>query len=1097
MSNNPSNTIVEYMKTLRNSLMFGRCAGKTTRLSKLHQNRLVCTLVNKEARHRLEKIVRILTMNLKKGYSEDEREINPSEFSLEVQSFLKKIKQYFKEEDIESSSQSTKDFEDRWVDKWKNILGIDMLNLVSEQYAQARSKFENLKLSIQNGKKKGSKSNELIDYDSMSTRQKKVLAPELYDIEREHEALKKKLRRMNKTGSNEFGMDSYDLDDVWKFMTQFEKAIAYADKIHELENDIKSLESKFNDGKKFRSFLNLKNSQEEMNMPEFEYYSFLDKNETLFPNGPGKFLEEFLYGTVSLPSSVEDLRKTDGGLITVFGDPGWGKTIQLRQFTHGFVNEQIQNVNTHNIPIYLKAKTVSKYIKNYASERYGFSIDLPNGGTVSHHGKAVRHVGEVNEICKKAMLETEPSLIKNQIDELFSIQRSVAKNMILIIDAYDEIPSQEARFELVNFLSDQIENHGWPVVMTCRNSHRKELESAFEQMNNHLHAHIKYKIHFTPHELQYVMPTKLANAWGMNSDQISHTVASEFEQFRNVLTHPLFVGLFCMLKSEGAELSVLDIELNSEDRISIHHVSFLKQVIDFGLKINIKDRKVISEEEQTTIRRAFCYIAAIHLTMGINNLDNILTIMEKLHGVRLSEKHRLILAENLGVMFVNGEYEIEWTHKTLPEVAMGLLANEDEAFSEYMDQTYLFGIFGREFEYWTECLFLTLIEDDLMEINESIKIGDVFNKKSIMKKLSHYFGKRFGGTMQQKEMIERSLNLLGINHQIFEEFWFDEKAFYHKPASDDYLRRSEISIDDWRIKTSRGSEFEKELWARIGNSYFQSIIEYTPFALPVQLFGDLFEDRSTEGLLFKFFSIGEIHARLHGIENDILWPKEFIEHVGILLKKNLHTERSFNFSDNHLLEIYFGGIVKDRPFFTEKERRVFARRFKTSLLPRKGSFLALDFIGGEIDYIQLIRVCIQSNHDLALLELCMESYKVHRRYLPLDDRASIDISQIFLSTIDRKDSAPGRANLKWLEKYPCVYGKLCELILNATMGGGEVKESFGIMNDFIRPLKRKWGIPDDFNLIITENSTRFDKINSLDINLMPDSILRYIVSNIK
>ena len=93
-----------------------------------------------------------------------------------------------------------------------------------------------------------------------------------------------------------------------------------------------------------------------------------------------------------------------------------------------------------------------------------------------------------------------------------------------------------------------------------------------------------------------------------------------------------------MLKSEGAELTVLDIELNSEDRMSIHHVSFLKQVIDFGLRINIKDRKSISDEDEKVIRKAFLYIAAIHLTLGINNLDNILTIMEKLHNFSINEK---------------------------------------------------------------------------------------------------------------------------------------------------------------------------------------------------------------------------------------------------------------------------------------------------------------------------------------------------------------------------------------------------------------------------------------------------------------------------
>ena len=37
-------------------------------------------------------------------------------------------------------------------------------------------------------------------------------------------------------------------------------------------------------------------------------------------------------------------------------------------------------------------------------------------------------------------------------------------------------------------------------------------------------------------------------------------------------------------------------------------------------------------------------------------------------------------------MFVNSEKDIDWTHKTLPEVATGLLIFEDSDYKEYLIQ---------------------------------------------------------------------------------------------------------------------------------------------------------------------------------------------------------------------------------------------------------------------------------------------------------------------------------------------------------------------------------------------------------------------------
>ena len=53
------------------------------------------------------------------------------------------------------------------------------------------------------------------------------------------------------------------------------------------------------------------------------------------------------------------------------------------------------------------------------------------------------------------------------------------------------------------------------------------------------------------------------------------------------------------------------------------------------------------------------------------------------------------------------------------------------------------------------------------------------------------------------------------------------------------------------------------------------------------------------------------------------------------------------------------------------------------------------------------------------------------------------------------------------------------------------------LDDEILDLKIKWGLPEDFELKVTEDSSKFDKIQSLDIDKIPDTILRYIVGKIE
>ena len=70
------------------------------------------------------------------------------------------------------------------------------------------------------------------------------------------------------------------------------------------------------------------------------------------------------------------------------------------------------------------------------------------------------------------------------------------------------------------------------------------------------------------------------------------------------------------------------------------------------------------------------------------------------------------------------------------------------------------------------------------------------------------------------------------------------------------------------------------------------------------------------------------------------------------------------------------------------------------------------------------------------------------------------------------------------------------LSVEMMLGVYKAKEIIGGKNTS-RPLKQHWGIPTDFELKVTEDSSKFDKIQSLDIDKIPDTILRYIVGKIE
>ena len=134
---------------------------------------------------------------------------------------------------------------------------------------------------------------------------------------------------------------------------------------------------------------------------------------TEFLENTEQFLSQLKYGTYDLIEQINLHNRADvkpDGLYAIFGDPGWGKTIQLRQFTEKLLLNQIKNGINHKIPIFVKAKVLSEKITNIATDNYGISIDMPDGSVVEHYGSSTSNHGESVDILKQAIFESEPDI---------------------------------------------------------------------------------------------------------------------------------------------------------------------------------------------------------------------------------------------------------------------------------------------------------------------------------------------------------------------------------------------------------------------------------------------------------------------------------------------------------------------------------------------------------------------------------------------------------------------------------------------------------------------------------------------------------------
>ena len=777
-----SDIVTRYLEDLRSSVMWGNCAGNTTRLDHLHHNRLI----NRE---------------------------------LMVDSCIS----FFNIIDALNNVRDIVEFDDGIRDLISNLhLSLDRSKWY---YAVDKATSESFEHSIAD------------DYEMLGELAETILSSDsgLSDVEGEMGVLVRG--------------------------TTFSEAI-----IGKIDSAIKifwkkvqtSMQGAQNDSESFAQFMtDTGSSMGTINNEVGQFHPWDGQDDTNVFGDTKRCWEMLRYGAVDLDREISSLRdysenyetKAEIG-FTVYGDPGWGKTILLRQHGYNLANallheepdEILPNEGQEGyIPVYVKGKVLIKHVESLSP--YEWEIGMPVDDD-SQETFLMSKLNDLQNIYINAMLESEKELDKeivtSFIHEIFERKR----NILFLIDAYDEVPSRESRINLINFMHEQFRLHDNRCILTSRFTHREELEE-FSEIISDIGGWGEIKsldIHFTDQECQYEMPTKLANAWGSDSGDIEYYVSERWQEYRDVLNTPLFVGLFCMLISEGhlhemgssvagdgllrthSRKSVWNRDgervRNPEKPVTMPHVMFLRKVIDFGLKENIQNRKEINEGVNLEkLRKIVLYVAATHKILNLNSVDVILKYIQKIHSIELTIEELKIFKEDLGIMFVNSENDIEWTHPTLPEVALGMLISEDTYYRNYLESMHG-SIFGPKDVWWSECLILTLISN-----NQSSRQDLEFHPLFELVKMFPKMGRR---------SVRNTLNMFNPLFKNFEftmiELNFNEKEFEFEVE----CRRPEL----------------RETAERLGDLYFGAIVEGRPFPLPLRSFHRYLDDYS-EGNFFS------------------------------------------------------------------------------------------------------------------------------------------------------------------------------------------------------------------------------------------------------
>ena len=395
-------------------------------------------------------------------------------------------------------------------------------------------------------------------------------------------------------------------------------------------------------------------------------------------------------------------------VLRIFGDPGQGKSTLLQQLAYDFATNQLVHQKDH-MPFYFKAKHIARLGTTLLSEGALGTVEMINNEPFLDDFRTE----EIVDALFESDADLKEYITREELIQLIHLEGedSIAKPRCIFIDAFDECSTVADQEYVREFIKNEVEDFHSNIIVTCRTTHRDSLEIE----SNNAYTCL---LHYTQEELRREMPKKLSDAWGINRDMLTIPTNLYFDNYQAVLSHPLFVGWFCFLlrnnKLQVAEQPNIEI-MQGNSALNELHIAFLKQVIEVGIEISIAEKypTKIDEFDQAKILDLFCLIAANYFTMNTQNLDVILTRIQRVHPtIRITKLEEDFVRNNMGLLFVNDEHALEFTHETLPEVALGIIFEDERFADEYLPKSAEeSGLMRRRdlinSSAWSQCIVLT------------------------------------------------------------------------------------------------------------------------------------------------------------------------------------------------------------------------------------------------------------------------------------------------------------------------------------------------------------------------------------------------------
>lgn len=310
------------------------------------------------------------------------------------------------------------------------------------------------------------------------------------------------------------------------------------------------------------------------------------------------------------------------------------------------------------IPIFVSAKNLANQIQVQKAH--------------SPHGELIGGRFSAEALVLLAQEHTLPEMGKSN---LWRFSTSIS-DMCLFVDAFDECSGDEKQ-AIIEFIKT---TDSCSFIFTIRTQEIDSLAKPLMGIGGSEIMHARFD--YTKQELNESMPTKLALAWGQNEDIMQLTFNHYLGEYEPVLTHPVFVGLFCRLMSEGElggnKYSSHPLKDESLGNYSVKHVQFYQHVINIGLGMLIKNRHEVTEQELLDYKRAFGLVAWYFTYEGLDNFDEIYAHLQIYHGVDFTPHQREILKHDMTLLYAAGE-RVKEIHLQVFETGVGqILASEPE-----------------------------------------------------------------------------------------------------------------------------------------------------------------------------------------------------------------------------------------------------------------------------------------------------------------------------------------------------------------------------------------------------------------------------------